>query len=60
MTAPQADSLRAQKVTTVEGEDQLVLAYPGDEPLPDIPELLPTTIVEVIDGPTIDQYFPER
>lgn len=59
MTAPQGASLRAQKVTTVDGEDQLVLTHPGDQLLLDFPELEPTRIVEVIEGPTVDSLFPE-
>lgn len=54
MTAPQSPDgvLRAQKVTLADGEDQLVLAFDGDALLPDIPELPPTTITTVIEGPS--------
>jgi hypothetical protein len=49
--------LRGQKVTLLDAEgnpcdDVLVLSSSADELLPDIPELLPTMIVEVIEGPS--------
>lgn len=44
--------LHAQRVTTTDGEDMLVLSMSPEDMLPDIPELTPTMIVEVIEGPS--------